>query len=861
MKKAIINGLLVILILSCQLFSLGKEPAAEAIPENNEGDATQTASVEKDSEEIEPTSAQFSSLGGILHPFSIQPDAPFAQGVKLQKPLGAAETALGPDLPVSMDEISNIQVLNEITPQQMVFIQDNGFMVLETGEEQFSDIRDLVAKQFGQPYYLTTDAAYHAMHLTFDELLKSLEKERFRPQVLIMLQATENVLETYMENSRGTSLEDDTILAAAYLAVAIKLFDPQAGLTPEIETLIDLQLQQIKEGSGFEESKLIPGFKDDYSAYKPVGHYAGDPELEAYFQGMTWLGRVEFNFHDPANPGLIPSKAPLLITLALQQAELTLPVTDVPGNDRLLNATPVPVEEINAASKVWSTIHEILTFVIGPSDDPGPPELAFLMDEVYAANLNLESLADDTLWQEFLTEAEKLPSPQINSTLISSLSEVEEKRTWRFLGQRFTLDSFVLQNLVFDKVGSTQERRMIPSGLDIMASLGSDSAWEALEKKGETAFYNYPEQMSMLQNMVRTQPEAEWRSSFYSSWLYAFFPQTREKDVLFPAYMQTKAWGYKDLNSVLGSWAELKHDTVLYTKMPEPAGGGGPLTSGPPPAFVEPNPEVFYRLSYIAQMLVEGLAQRGIWASEGYSFSPGTLNSHQLLNGMQQLGSQFENFAEIAERELQGQSPTVDEWDLILDCLGPIECNVQRMRRYGNPQAEMPPLPVIAAVSGAGADQILEAAVGNVDRIMVIIPYKNQLLVSQGGIFSYYEFPQPRNQRLSDEEWRDLLISKPPQRPEWHQEFILSDGLTTDWLAFRIGDVYIVTEAGGTPPINLRKEPTTSSDVLDHIETGKYLTIIDGPIQADGFTWWKVNGDVTKEGWVVENQDWYMRSY
>ena len=63
-------------------------------------------------------------------------------------------------------------------------------------------------------------------------------------------------------------------------------------------------------------------------------------------------------------------------------------------------------------------------------------------------------------------------------------------------------------------------------------------------------------------------------------------------------------------------------------------------------------------------------------------------------------------------------------------------------------------VPLVAAVSGA-QDSVLEAATGYVDRIYVVVPLEGGLEVAQGGVFSYYEFIQPRDQRLTDDEWRD----------------------------------------------------------------------------------------------------------
>jgi hypothetical protein len=40
-----------------------------------------------------------------------------------------------------------------------------------------------------------------------------------------------------------------------------------------------------------------------------------------------------------------------------------------------------------------------------------------------------------------------------------------------------------------------------------------------------------------------------------------------------------------------------------------------------------------------------------------------------------------------------------------------------------------------------------------------------------GPVFSYYEFKQPMDQRLTDEAWRVLLNQNPPQEPEWIQNY------------------------------------------------------------------------------------------
>jgi hypothetical protein len=729
----------------------------------------------------------------------------------------------------------------------MDFLIKNGFTVLQSQEAQFSDIRHSVADQYGQPYYLTTDAAYHALHVTFDELLKTLETSRLRPQMIAVTRATLDEVLAYQLSAKQTVIGNDIGLSAAYLAVGLKLLDPQAALEPDLAKRIQPQLDQISAGRGIEDSVLISNFRDDYAAYKPVGHYTASPELEAYFQGMTWFERVNFLFQDPTRPSFVPSRLPLIITLALRQA------TDPDG----------------PAAEDWVRVQETLTFLVGPSDDPGPAELATLMDQVYGTNISALSLADGPSWTQFLQRSSALPAPQINSLFVPSGQALQGQRSWRFLGQRFALDAFILQNLLYDKVGTPDKMRLVPSGLDVMAVLGSQPALNAQAKAGETSYQNYLEQMATTQKEVSSQSEADWLNPFYSAWLYVFIPQVAMKDLAYPPAMRTDAWGYKDLNSALGSWAELKHDTTLYTKRPEPLGGGGPPSSPPAPAYVEPQPDVFYRLAYLAQTLVKGLEEHSPLpqqAPQAGNPVSGPLTLDDLLTGMGQLGDTFQQLGQIAANELSGHLPSNEaERTLIQSCLGPVECYALQAQSYGQ-AASMPPVPVVSAVSGAGDPFILEAATAYVNRIYVVIPASDgSFQLAQGGIFSYFEFLRPRSDPLTDARWLDQITQAPADSPAWTANFMLplGKGFAAGVMAMRIGDVYKMTPAGGDPPLSLRTSPSRGMPAITVLHTGDYFEIVDGPLKAEGLTWWKVKDDSYSGaiGFIAENQTWYERAY
>ena len=55
---------------------------------------------------------------------------------------------------------------------------------------------------------------------------------------------------------------------------------------------------------------------------------------------------------------------------------------------------------------------------------------------------------------------------------------------------------------------------------------------------------------------------------------------------------RTEAWGRRMLNTQLASWAELRHDTILYAKQSYTGGASCEF----PDALVDPNPAFFARL-------------------------------------------------------------------------------------------------------------------------------------------------------------------------------------------------------------------------------------------------------------------------
>jgi hypothetical protein len=61
--------------------------------------------------------------------------------------------------------------------------------------------------------------------------------------------------------------------------------------------------------------------------------------------------------------------------------------------------------------------------------------------------------------------------------------------------------------------------------------------------------------------------------------------------------------------------------------------------------------------------------------------------------------------------------------------------------------------------------------------IYVIAPIEGKLILTQGAVFSYYEFPWPMDDRLTDERWQEMLeAGEEPNLPAWTDAFIVNKG-------------------------------------------------------------------------------------
>jgi hypothetical protein len=648
-----------------------------------------------------------------------------------------------PGYEINLSQVANPDLLMGLSDEQRALLEENGFVVVPSRVKQIYEVYKS-AKERGIPIFVTTDAMLHTYHILYDYTLRSAEIQHFVNDLKGLNAAMREAAEEQYLAASG-EVREAARRNLAFFSVASVLLEPGAEVASDVADDVQAELDLIAAHQGFAESPIF-GYEEDYSQYVPRGHYTRNETFERYFKAMMWYGRMMFRLKPGPNAeaieaGRMETRQAILIVAALQNAQV--------GQE--------------SALAVWERIYEPTVFFVGKTDDLNIYDYTQVVREVYGDQLTLADLEDAAKLDEFIERAMTLRPPKIVSSYVTDREKPEEvTKGFRFMGQRFIPDSYIFQQLVYDKVGTQDDPRLFPKGLDVAAALGSLRGYVILLHDYEEGRYaNYMEQMQKLQNEFSQLPEEQWVENLYWSWLYALRPLLEIRGEGYPAFMQNQGWVDKDINTFLGSWTELRHDTILYAKqsytmkatgiMPQPEAAKG---------YVEPQPEVYARLAALAKQMRTGLEGRGLLDAE-YS------------DKLERLESLLLSLKTMAEKELAGEALNEEEYELIRNIGGVLEGITTfsaKVEEEITSEADERMAVVADVHTDVNTGQVLEEGVGDAFLIYVIAPVEGQLVATQGGVFSYYEFTQPMDDRLTDEAWQALE----PKRdlPIWTGSFV-----------------------------------------------------------------------------------------
>ena len=625
------------------------------------------------------------------------------------------------------------------------------------------------------PIFITTDLAAHAQHVIFDRMLQFTEETYFYPRMEALtknfiaklkersdapeeirekaiqyFQVPELIIKTAPEKVKSDSWYDPI----KYEAKSAEFIENALAEYPES---VQTDYKNVLAASGRSDTAIF-GVEEDFSQYKPRGHYTKNPVLEAYFRAEMWYGRIHFMIARSDLDSRTQEK-----TLEMEPVALLI-VDTVQKNPELY-------EE-------WVALFDPITKLIGLSDDLSIREILPLWKAEKVEDFSAWSGDKEKIIAFMKLCHEKLRPPAISgNSVFTGLSESGEDGTsrnppmgWRLFGQRFTYDSYIHSLVSPPKLMS----RDIVRGLDVMKVFGSKTAELLLADSDYQTMVGLKDTLDSLQAAFDSFGSDFWNQTYYNQVLYQVKTLANFEQGAGFYFTESPAWNIKAMLSSHGTWAELRHDTILYVKQNavERAGDGDfeptfrtkPLPR--PIHYVEPNIPFWQASLNSVNALMNVL-------NEFYMLDD---ESKYTLNEMIYT---YEQILRICKKEAENKPITENEniW------ITTIASRFDKLIFVHTPNHDIIEdkdqlkMACIADVfSNYELGVCLEVGVGNPIRIYVPLnDSQGGKRIALGYCFSYAEFPHDVNDRMTDEQWKKIVYNQDytSYMPEWESNSLL----------------------------------------------------------------------------------------
>jgi hypothetical protein len=681
--------------------------------------------------------------------------------------------------PANLKSVSwydSIDHVYQLTPAENELLANNCFMVSQRLKyygwaDAFINIyfNDL-------PLFISTDFLLYTLHNSYDAILLTLEWQFLEPNLMDLLQAMYDTYPSlYNKYSSDERFDDALFDVDLYISVARSLlhnekYEPQSHGSEKYN--------EVMQAIADEQMKFMPLFtketrtrKIDFSQFKPRGHYnevfwtiEGQRTLENYFRAMMWLGRIDFLLTaPPGNPWEKDWTDDELLRMQLGAV--------------LLN------ELLHSCGKkdLLDKHEQIITFLVGPDDNMTPDELHGLTGRLLSSPTDL---FDDHHFNEFKDSLNA--SDDYGQKIMSNFFYVDPDSTdpgklpvsFKLLGQKFLIDSYIMSEVVYDRIlyDTIKIHRDLPDPLDVMAVLGNEDAMVLLEDEMEE--YKYAYKISSLKYLVDAYDEDFWEQSLYNTWLAA----NRELNPLassdnLPYFMKTTAWHHEKLNTQLTSWAQLRHDNILYGKQSYTGGTGCSY----PYTYIEPYPEFYGKLQSFAENAA-GFFQE---VFEDYRF----VSKNSFIKYYTRYAEIMAIFKTLAEKELSGSplneteitflktmindymvsGPSITGWfnDLFFDISDALNWDYTVADVHTQPTDK----------AGFIVGHVLHVGNGYINMGIFLAPNPtnpDHLMTFAGPVSSFHYEVTSDFYRYTDQEWEQKFIwdQEIPPRPDWIAEYM-----------------------------------------------------------------------------------------
>lgn len=595
---------------------------------------------------------------------------------------------------------------------------------------------------FDLPLYVSADSILDSVYRSYDSILRDVEEGGLITALGDLLDGMRATLgKDYKAHRRAPD-------ADFYLAVAKSLLSgtpapPVAGAkSADITALTNA----AKAATGHDERVLFGSTRDvDFSQFKPRGHYTKSEALERYFRAMMWLGRIELRVIETKSSGeQVFHRGAFEASVLLRKLAA--------ANDENFNRIDKTIEAF-----------------VGTSDYMRLPEIDALLGDLGVTFETLSTVDDQRVAATILEKG--YGAQQIASQIIENAtpdnSTLPLDRSFALFGQRYTVDSHVFSNVVYDRV----KDRLMPNPLDVAyAALGNDTAAGLLGSD----LPSYAGALESMRVLVDAHDAEFWNENLYNLWtkaLRALSPTPdgdKVHDKGMPMVTGTAAWDSRILNTQLASWSQLRHNTVLYAKQSVT----GTPSCAFPDAYVDPYPEFYRALGEFAahgQKLTEVLAglRSVAFNTRVRAYFDNLASAMTVLGGMAQ--AQREGKAFTADQLVFINQAVVNAGALYV-CAGPPTFNgwfakLDYEVENGRVPSVMKPSIVDvhtqpADAGGNDVGRILHVGTG-LPRVMVVSVDTCEGARAYAGLAaSYHEVITDGWQRMTDEDWAPIAQGK-----------------------------------------------------------------------------------------------------
>lgn len=606
------------------------------------------------------------------------------------------------------------------------------------------------------PLYVSADSVLYAVHRSYDAILKAVELAALAPELGTMLEEMRARLAAGAGGELGDEARADADL---YTAVALALLSdaPVAPVAGADGGKIDELVAGAKAHQGMSEVRLFGSTRlMDFSQFEPRGHYTDDPALERYFRSMMWLGRVDFRFLETQ-----PDGSQIFQRRQLEGAYALRALAEAKTVDR------------------YTRIDDAIQAFVGESDYMTLPQLDDLLKDLGLSDAaGLAGLTDEQI-VKVVTEKGHGAQRISSHIMINGLGKgtLPLSSSFALLGQRYVVDSHVFSNVVYDRVKGGALKRMMPNPLDVgFAALGNDQAGLLLGP--ELGQFPYAPDLHMMRVLVDAHPKDFWGKNLYNRWLGALRELSPSKALAdaegLPSVAKGEAWGRRLLNTQLASWAELRHDTLLYAKQSYTGGASCEF----PDAYVDPYPAFYARIA--------DMAEHGGNVVESLDLSSAPWLEQRVPAYFSRLHEVATLLGEMAANQRAGVPLTQEHLDFInqavkiqMGCGSPEGAEGWYAQLFFDVLESVTQDPTIADVHTQPTDEV-GTPVGRVLHVGTGLPRLMVVTADPCGTprafvglaSSYFEKITENFERMTDEQWAGELQATTPADVAWMKDLV-----------------------------------------------------------------------------------------